>query len=185
MIYLSLFIEFFQIGLFAFGGAYGAIPLIKEVVLENSWMNEEMFSNMIAISESTPGPIMINSATYIGNNQAGILGALVATLGVVLPSFLIILLIVIVFHKFLKNNKVQMVLKGIKPCLMGVIIATGLYMLGSIIIIPNSTQVIEYNSLIILTVLIVISWMFYLKNKKEISPIWLIIFSAVMGCIFF
>ena len=113
MIYLSLFIEFFQIGLFAFGGAYGAIPLIKEVVLENSWMNEEMFSNMIAISESTPGPIMINSATYIGNNQAGILGALVATLGVVLPSFLIILLIVIVFHKFLKNNKVQMVLKGI------------------------------------------------------------------------
>ena len=185
MIYLSLFLEFLQIGLFAFGGAYGAIPLIKEVVLENSWMNEEMFSNMIAISESTPGPIMINSATYIGNNQAGILGALVATLGVVLPSFLIILLIVTVFHKFLKNNKVQMVLKGIKPCLMGVIIATGLYMLGSIIIIPNSTQVIEYHSLIILTVLIVISGMFYLKNKKEISPIWLIIFSAVMGCLIF
>lgn len=183
MIYLSLFIEFLKIGLFAFGGAYGAIPLIQEIVLKNGWMDKEMFSNMIAISESTPGPIMVNAATYIGNNQAGILGAIVATLGVVLPSFVIVLLIVILFHKLIKNSKVQMILKGIKSCLMGVIIATGLFMLSSIIIAPNETQIIDYNSLIILAILVLVSSIFYLKRKKMISPILLIIVSAIMGCI--
>lgn len=183
MIYLSLFIEFLKIGLFAFGGAYGAIPLIQEIVLKNGWMDKEMFSNMIAISESTPGPIMVNAATYIGNNQAGILGAIVATSGVVLPSFVIVLLIVILFDKLIKNSKVQMILKGIKSCLMGVIVATGLFMLSSIIITPNETQIIDYNSLIILAILVLVSSIFYLKRKKMISPILLIIVSAIMGCI--
>lgn len=183
MIYLSLFIEFLKIGLFAFGGAYGAIPLIQEIVLKNGWMDKEMFSNMIGISESTPGPIMVNAATYIGNNQAGILGAIVATSGVVLPSFVIVLLIVILFDKLIKNSKVQMILKGIKSCLMGVIVATGLFMLSSIIITPNETQIIDYNSLIILAILVLVSSIFYLKRKKMISPILLIIVSAIMGCI--
>ena len=93
MIILELFLQFLQIGAFAFGGAYGAIPLIRETVLSMGWMNEAQLMNLLGISESTPGPIMVNAATMTGFDQAGIPGALVATLGVILPSFLIMLII--------------------------------------------------------------------------------------------
>lgn len=185
MIYIELFIGFLKIGLFSFGGAYGAIPLIQDVVLHNAWMDNEMFSNMIAISESTPGPIMVNAATYIGNIQAGFFGALVATLGVVLPAFIIVLLIVVLFQKLLKNQKVQMVLEGIKLCIMGIIIATGLYMLFSNIRNTAEKQFIDYNSLIILIALIILSSIFLLHKKKAISPIALIMVSAIMGAMLF
>ena len=85
MIYLELFMAFLEIGMFSFGGAYGAIPLIRDVVLAHGWLEDEALTYMIAISESTPGPIMVNMATYIGSSQGGILGAFLATLGVVLP----------------------------------------------------------------------------------------------------
>ena len=90
MIYLDLFMGFFKVGCFAFGGAYGAIPLIQEVVMYYGWINDEMFAYFVAVSESTPGPIMVNLATYIGSQQAGFVGAVLATLGVVLPSCLVI-----------------------------------------------------------------------------------------------
>ena len=103
MIYLDLFLGFLEVGCFSFGGAYGAIPLIRDVVLSYGWLDEEMLTYMIAVSESTPGPIMINLATYVGSSQAGILGAAVATLAVVLPSFLIILLITALLKTALKD----------------------------------------------------------------------------------
>ena len=93
MILFELFLGFLLIGCFSFGGAYGAIPLIREVVLYFGWLEEEKLSYMIAVSESTPGPIMVNMATYIGSSQAGVPGALIATAAVVLPAFLIIILI--------------------------------------------------------------------------------------------
>ena len=93
MIYLDLFLGFLKVGCFLFGGAYGAIPLIRDVVRSYGWLDDEMLTYMIAVSESTPGPIIVNMATYIGSNQAGFLGALLATTAVVLPSFLFILLI--------------------------------------------------------------------------------------------
>ena len=92
MIYLQLFLTFLKIGAFTFGGGYAMIPLIRESVLGYGWLSEEQILNFIAIAESTPGPIAVNMATFVGASQAGILGALVATLGVVLPSFIIILL---------------------------------------------------------------------------------------------
>ena len=95
MIYLDLFLGFLRVGLFAFGGAYGAIPLIRDVVLSYGWLTDEALTYMIAVSESTPGPIMVNLATYVGSSQAGFLGAVIATLAVVLPSFVIILLVMI------------------------------------------------------------------------------------------
>ena len=95
MICLDLFLGFLKVGCFAFGGAYGAIPLVRDVVLSRGWLNDETLTQMIAVSESTPGPIMVNMATYIGSDQAGFFGSLVATVGVVLPAYLIILLIVI------------------------------------------------------------------------------------------
>ena len=94
MIYLDLFLGFLKVGCFAFGGAYGAIPLIRDVVLSYGWLDDEMLTYMIAVSESTPGPIMVILATYIGSSQAGFVGAVLATLAVVMPSFLIILFII-------------------------------------------------------------------------------------------
>ena len=91
LILLKLFYEFFLIGLFTFGGGYAMIPLIKDVAINNGWLSEEAFVNFLAVCESTPGPIAINMATYIGATQYGFIGGVVATLGVVLPSFIIII----------------------------------------------------------------------------------------------
>ena len=93
MILLELFLGFLEVGCFSFGGAYGAIGLIRDVVLSHGWLSDETLAYMIAVSESTPGPIMVNMATYIGSSQAGFPGALIATTAVVLPAFCIILLV--------------------------------------------------------------------------------------------
>ena len=129
MIYFDLLIGFLKVGLFAFGGAYGAIPLIRDVVLSYGWIEDEMLTYMIAVSESTPGPIMVNLATHVGSSQAGFWGALIATTAVVLPSFIIILLITVFLKKLLKNPYVQAVLRGLKPCIIGIILATGFFMI--------------------------------------------------------
>ena len=129
MILLELFLGFLEVGLFSFGGAYGAIPLIRDVVLRYGWLDEATLTQFIAVCESTPGPIMVNMATYIGSSQAGIPGALVATGTVVLPAFLIILLVTRVMDRFLKNPWVKAIMNGLAPCVVGIIIATGLTML--------------------------------------------------------
>lgn len=185
MIYLSLFWEFLKIGTFAFGGAYGAIPLIQESILKNGWMDETMFANIIAISESTPGPIMVNIATYVGNSQGGIGGAAIATVGVVLPSFVIILLVTMYFRSWLKNKKVQAALKGIKPCLMGIILATGIFMaLSNVLGTPQAIS-FDLSSLLILIVLIALTAGYRGVRKKDFSPILLIVLSAVLGVLFY
>ena len=104
MIYLELFLGFLKVGCFSFGGAYGAIPLIRDVVMSYGWLDDEMLTYMIAVSESTPGPIMVNLATYVGSNQAGFAGSAIATLAVVLPSFLTILLVTALLKTALKNR---------------------------------------------------------------------------------
>ena len=128
MIYIDLFLGFLKVGCFAFGGAYGAIPLIRDVALSYGWLSDEKLTYMIAVSESTPGPIMVNLATYIGSSQAGFFGAVIATLAVVLPSFMIILLITVLLKTALKNQYAQAVLRGLKPCIIGIVLATGIYM---------------------------------------------------------
>lgn len=185
MIYLDLFWEFFKIGMFSFGGAYGAIPIIREAIISKGWLDEDMFSNIIAVSESTPGPIMVNTATYIGNTQAGLGGAVAATFGVVLPSFIIILLIASLFKNAFKKRYIQAALNGIKPCLAGVILATGIYMIFSITIGSITSPVFDLNALLIFGLLTVAVVLWNLFCKKEISPIVLIIFSAVMGAILY
>ena len=130
MIYLNLFFGFLKVGCFAFGGAYAAIPLIRDIVLSYGWLSDEMLTYMIAVSESTPGPIMVNLATYVGTSQAGVIGALIATFAVVLPSFIIILLVTAILSKAIKNKYVQVVLRGVKPCMIGIILATGCWMIA-------------------------------------------------------
>ena len=185
MILLSLFWEFLKIGLFTFGGAYGAIPLIRQAVLSQGWMTEEMFTNIIAVSESTPGPIMVNSATYIGASQAGIFGAAVATLGVILPSFVVILLIAWFFAKAVKHPTVQAVLKGIKPCVMGVILATGISLALEITTGLPGKLSLDFASILLLVLLISVSAIYRRWKKKELSPILLIIFAATLGIILY
>ncbi|MEG1535501.1 MAG: chromate transporter, partial [Clostridia bacterium] len=121
MIMWELFITFFKIGLFTFGGGYAMIPLIKEEVIGHGWLTEKLILDFIGISESTPGPIAVNLATFVGSSQGGFLGAMCATIGVVLPSFIIILIIAAVFKNFSKNKYVAMIMKGIKPVILGLI----------------------------------------------------------------
>ena len=132
MIYLDLFLGFLKVGCFAFGGAYGAIPLIRDVVMSYGWLSDEMLTYMIAVSESAPGPIMVNLATYIGSSQAGFVGSVIATLAVVLPSFLIIYAISLFFDAFLSLTYAQYAFKGIQVCVIYLILSAGLKMLKQI-----------------------------------------------------
>ena len=183
MIYLDLFLGFLKVGCFAFGGAYGAIPLIRDVVMSYGWLSDEMLTYMIAVSESTPGPIMVNLATYIGSSQAGFLGAVLATLAVVLPSFLIILLVTALLKTALKNKYVQAILRGLKPCVIGIVLATGIHMVlkncfGTVSALKVNVQAI------IITVALVVAMAGYKKlAKKKVSPIMLIVISAVAGVV--
>ena len=180
MIYLELLVGFLKVGLFAFGGAYGAIPLIRDVVLSYGWIDEEMLTYMIAVSESTPGPIMVNLATYVGSSQAGLAGSILATVAVVLPSFLIVLLVTVLLKTLLKSPYVQAVLRGIKPCMIGIILATGVYMIW------KNGVVLQENSLLLrpLILTIVLGTVYFGSRKLRkggISPILLICLSAVAG----
>lgn len=181
MIYLDLLIGFLKVGLFAFGGAYGAIPLIRDVVLAYGWLNDEMLTYMIAVSESTPGPIMVNLATYVGSSQAGFPGALITTTAVVLPSFIIILLIMVLLKKLLKNPYVQAVLRGMKPCIIGIILATGLYMILHTCFGSVSTLSPDMTTILLTAVLSAVYFGSRKLMKKGLSPIALIGISAIMG----
>ena len=188
MIYLKLFLTFLKIGAVSFGGGYGMIALVREEVLKNAWLTEEGFSNFIAVAESTPGPIAINMATFIGSSQAGILGALLTTLGVVLPSFIIIILIASLLTNFLNYKGVKVAFFGIKPVITGLIIATGLTMflssLFSIKTVKDSFS-FDYKALIILAVIILSSLLYKKLFKKKPSAILLIIISAILGLILY
>ncbi|MCQ2504729.1 MAG: chromate transporter [Saccharofermentans sp.] len=185
MILLDLLIGFLRVGLFSFGGAYGAIPLIRDVVLEYGWLTDEQLSTMIAISESTPGPIMVNIATYVGSSQAGILGAAVATLAVITPAFVIVLLIMNILKNALKNEYVKAVLDGLKPCIIGIVLATGSYMVLENIVKKTESIVLDWKSLILSVVIVAIMIVYKMLTKKKISPILLIVIGAVCGVIVF
>ena len=179
MIYLDLFLGFLKVGCFAFGGAYGAIPLIRDVVLSYGWLNDEMLTYMIAVSESTPGPIMVNLATYIGSSQAGFFGAVIATLAVVLPSFLIILLVTALLKTALKNRYVQAVLRGLKPCVTGIVLAMGVYMVIHNLF-PSGP---DLSALFITALLTAVLYLYPNIKKKPLSPIALICISAILGMV--
>ena len=180
MIYLDLFLGFLKVGLFAFGGAYGAIPLIRDVVLSYGWLSDEALSYMIAVSESTPGPIMVNLATYVGCAEAGFLGALVATLAVVLPSFIIILMITALLKNAFKNKYVQAVLRGLKPSVIGIVLAMGVYMLVKNCLMEDTFKM-NLRSIVITAVLGITAVIYKYFAKKKMSPIIMIVISSLLG----
>ena len=181
MTYIELLIGFLKVGCFSFGGAYGAIPLIRDVVMSYGWMSEEELTYMIAVSESTPGPIMVNLATFIGNTQGGVFGALLSTLAVVLPSFLIILLVSAVMKKLLKNKYVQAALRGLKPCIIGLVTATGVFMVITHCLSLKAGFTADWKALLLTVVLAAVLYLSKPVIKKKVSPIMLIVISAVLG----
>ncbi len=184
--YLTLFLSFFKIGLFTFGGGYAMLSLIRETVVSNGWLAEGELLNFIAVAESTPGPIAINMATFVGASQLGIFGSLVATLGVVLPSFLIILLIVTCIKNLLKVKWVNAFLEGVRPCIVAMVLATAVTMGISTFagfsefgdVIKPDFQVIGVF-MILLLVRVISNKIF----KKAPSPIWMICISAFLGIV--
>ena len=186
MIFLRLFLTFFEVGAVSFGGGYAMISLIREKVLANGWLGEDALLNMIAVAESTPGPIAVNMATFVGAEQGGVLGAVIATLGIVLPSFIIILIIAALIRNFLKYKPVKAALSGIRPCAVGIIIATGItFLLGTLFGIRHIGAGVspDIRSIVIFA-LIVLAAVIYKKTKKKApSPILMILFSAVLGIV--
>ena len=188
MIYLQLFLTFFEIGLFTFGGGYAMISLIREKALVFGWLTEEELLNMIAVSESTPGPIAVNMATFVGSTQGGILGSLMATLGVVLPSFIVILLISALIRNFFKYKGVQAFLGGVRPCVVALILATAVTMLLSTLLGVTALSGgadIDVRGIIILALLIAFAFAFKKIKKKKPSPILMILVSAGLGMLIY
>ena len=188
IIYLRLFLTFLKIGAFTFGGGYAMIPLIREDCIANGWLTEDEILNFIAIAESTPGPIAINMATFVGASQGGILGSMLATLGVVLPSFCIIVIIVALLSKLLKYAGVKAVLQGLRPAVVGMLLATALTMFLSVIFqikTVDSAFLFEWKSLCIFGVIAAIGFGYKAWKKKAFSPILLIVISGVLGVLFF
>ena len=178
MMLLELFLGFLQVGAFTIGGGYGAVPLIRDVVLGHGWLTEENLTYMIAVSESTPGPIMVNMATYIGSSQAGFWGAVVATTAVVLPSFLIILVIAALMKGAVKNGWVQAVMRGLKACVMGIILVTGGWMTWGRCFPAGQA---DWRAVGITAVLAAVLFGGPKVLKKKLSPITFIAISAVIG----
>lgn len=180
----ELLIGFLKVGCFSFGGAYAAIPIIREVVLGYGWITDEMLSDMIAVSESTPGPIMVNLATYIGSRQAGLPGAAVATIAVVLPAFVIIILVVKALQKVIDKPAVQAAMNGLKSCVIGVILATGAHMIVNNVLKFNDSGVFDFRALLMTVLLAAAAYLpGWLKWKKKLSSLMLIGVGAVLGIV--
>ena len=158
------------------------IPLIQDAVIRHNWMSEDAFYNFIGVCESTPGPIAVNMATYVGSTQAGLPGGIVATLGVITPSFFIILLIAAVIKNLTKNTYVQGFLYGIKPVILALILATGINMLlKSTGYVSSCEYDVNIPAIIILCLLAGIHFFIRRKWKQKMSAISLILLSAVLG----
>ena len=182
MIYLQLFWEFFKIGLFCFGGAFGMIPLIEETVVRHGWLTESEFFNLIGVCESTPGPIAVNTATYVGSVMGGPLGSIAATLGVVLPSFLIILLIAAVLKNLTDNKYFKGFMRGVKPVVVALILSTGSMLLLKAIGFTGLQEFrIDVVSLVIFVLLVGIYFGVIRFWKKKLSAVKIILLSAGLG----
>lgn len=198
--YLWLFWEYFKIGLFTIGGGYAMLPPVKQIVLRHGWLTEDQLISFIGVAESTPGPFAINLATFVGNTVGmqtglgvfgGILGSLIATVAVVLPSIIIIIVVTILFDKFKNSKYVQGALRGIKPVVVGLILSA-VVTVGCKVILPqldfkniSADGFSQFNwiSLVIIAAIVPLSQI-KIKRKK-IHPIYLILLSAVTGIIVF
>lgn len=188
MIFLELFWTFLKIGAFTFGGGYAMIAIMQSEVISHGWMTETMIADYVAISESTPGPLAINMATAVGSQMGiqdygflgSLFGAFAATLGTVLPSFIVILLVARWFESFKDNRIVKSCINGLKPAVVG-LIGSALISIGKAVFFPGGVLSVElfgqftfYTSLVIFVIALVLAF-------KKIHPITIIAISAVLG----
>ena len=189
VILLRLFWEFFKTGLFAVGGGMATLPFLYDMARTTAWFDEGQLADMIAVSESTPGPIGVNMATYVGFHTAGLPGAVIATLGLVTPSVIIILLIARVLQKFRQNKTVDAAFYGLRPCSIALIAAAGLLVVKvamfHVDLFRESgvfTDLFNWKALILAAVMIVATR--WVKPLKKLHPIFFILASALVGVVF-
>ncbi|MBO4359724.1 MAG: chromate transporter [Eubacteriaceae bacterium] len=181
MILLELFYVFFTIGLFTFGGGYAMIPLLQQEITARGWVDEATVIDFIAVSESTPGPFAINMATFVGNKMAGIPGCICAVAGMVVPSFVIILIVARFFQGFADNPYVTNVFRYLRPVVLGLISYAALNIITkTVIVYENGAANINIWAVAITAVIFLIS-----RKLKNIHPIVLIMISAVMGVVLY
>ena len=179
MIYINLFFTFLKIGAFTFGGGYAMLPLIRASITENNWMDDDQILNFIAVSESTPGPFAINVSTYVGMEAGGIFRSVLASLGAVLPSFIIILIVAKLYDKFKTNKYVQGAMSGLKPAVIG-FIATAVLSTGITVFFPTGIKLEVMGTFAFITSVIIFVSMLILALKK-VHPIIIIGISAAAG----
>jgi len=189
MIYLKLFYEFFKTGLFAIGGGMATFPFLYAMSEKTGWFTAQQLADMIAVSESTPGPIGVNMATFAGYNTAGIGGAIIATLGLVTPCILVILIIARFLMSFRSNKYVDSAFYGLRPCSVGLISAAGVLVakisLFNTVLFAQSGKVFDLVNLKALVLAVVLIFFTrYFKSTKKLHPIFFIIASAVIGIVF-
>ena len=179
MIYLDLFFTLLKIGSFTFGGGYAMLPLIQSEVLRKGWLSQKQIVDFIAVSESTPGPFAVNISTYVGSVKGGILGSFFATLGVVLPSFLIILIIAKCYEKFRKQRVIADALTGIKPVVIGLIAAACLSVVKKAFfpagVMLSAIPTYEFISSVVIAVIL------FVMKKYKMKAVLIIVASAVLG----
>ena len=189
MIYLQLFFTFLKVGAFAFGGGYAMLSLIGDSVLKYGWMTEQELLNFVGVETVIPGPIAVNMATYVGYEQGGFLGALLATIGVVLPSFIIILIVAAFIKNLLKYPPVKTFIMSMRPALGGLISAVAVTMaltvFFSIDTVKNINFAFDWRTFVILAVVIAVPLIWKHLKKKEFSSILLVVISGVLGMVLF
>lgn len=189
MIYFELFYTFFLIGLFTFGGGYAMIPMIEEQVVAKGWIAEATLADFIAVSEVTPGPFALNISTFIGSNIGGVFGAICSTIGVILPSLIIIIIVAIVMNKFITNKFVRGALNGVKPIVLSLIFSTALFMLIKVVFFSGNAiggeLAFDMKSCTLLIVLVGYIIIHKFVQKKSVSPIKMLGIAALLGLIIF
>lgn len=182
MIYLELLWSFFQIGLFSIGGGYAAMPLIQHQVVElHSWLTMTQFADIITIAEMTPGPIAINSATFVGIQVGGLPGAIVATVGCVLPSFMIVLTLAYVYYRYRGLKMVQGVLGGLRPAVVAMIASAGLSLL-ILSFFGQQTMPEDLSGVSWVSVLLFGAGLLVLR-KWKVSPIYVMVGAGVASAV--
>lgn len=189
MICLQLFFTFLKVGAFTFGGGYAMLSLIGESVSAYGWMTQEEFLNFLGVETVVPGPIAVNMATYVGYEQGGFLGAVAATLGVTLPSFIIILIVAALMKNLMKLPAVKAFIGGMRPALGGLIIAVactmGLSVFSGLRTLKISAVAADWRSWLVLGVVVAIPPVWKRWKKKEFSSILLVILSGCLGVLLF
>ncbi|MCD8337336.1 MAG: chromate transporter [Lachnospiraceae bacterium] len=184
MIYLELFWSFFQIGLFSIGGGYAAMPLIQHQVTEvHSWINMTQFADIVTIAEMTPGPVAINSATFVGTLVAGLPGAIAATLGCVTPSCAIVMTLAYFYYRFREMNFVQGLLSGGRPAVIAMIASAGISLFFTAVC--GNSSLSDSQSGINARAVVIFIGAFLILRKWKISPIWAMLGSGAVGLVLF